>query len=190
MLRASGSWSICKIGCRRLGSKLSEDCKRPHILNTCALRSIMLFCSAGFITRGPAALPLKIIVLIGPGMKLYDSIIEPRMTASVTRIASLVTKTLNSSPSGPNNNFRTGCKASLAEKSRSFLPWTSRFSSLFHLNFPSLKSNSMRASLRYGFGSVRSLLAKYGYDAASTLNLGSAYRAKPSKTVRDLRINA
>lgn len=48
----------------------------------------------------------------------------------------------------------------------------------------------MRASLRYGLGSVRSLLAKYGYEAASTLNLGSAYNAKPSKTVRDLKINA
>lgn len=121
------------MGSKILGSKFSEDRSNPHILSTCALSPNMLSCSAVVIANGPVALPLKIRVLISSFTEEYDSTTEPRITASVTRTASLITKTLSSSPSGPNNSLRTGCKASLAEKSLSFLPCTSRFSSLFHL---------------------------------------------------------
>ncbi|KAF5794433.1 hypothetical protein HanXRQr2_Chr08g0328021 [Helianthus annuus] len=81
----------------------------------------------------PIPFPLGRKDFNGPGMELYVSIMVPIVIASVTRIASLITNDLSSSPSGSNNSFKTGCKASFAEKSRSCFPCTSRFSSLFHL---------------------------------------------------------
>lgn len=130
----------CRIGCNRAGSKFREDLRSSHTRITCALSSIMLSCSATLITNGPLALPLEIRVLAKTGRELYDSSNVPRMTASVTRTASLTTKTLSGSPSGPSKSFRTGCRASFAEKSLSFFPCTSRFSSLFHLKHLTGKS--------------------------------------------------
>lgn len=124
----------CSIGTKEDGSKSLED-RSPCILRTWFLSSIILSISASDIKRGPFACPLKTKDLINLGMDLYVSRIELNTKASVTRAASLVTKALRSSLSGLNNSFRTGCKASLAENSLSFRPWTSRFSSLFHLRW-------------------------------------------------------
>lgn len=114
----------CSIGSKSAGSKSLEDCRSLHILNTWSLSSIMYCNSASDIIRGAFALPLKTRVLIKSGTDLYESEIVLRVKASVTRTASLITRVLSTSPSELNNTFRTGCKASLAEKSRSILPWT------------------------------------------------------------------
>ena len=82
----------------------------------------MLCLSVSDIISGSFALPLKTRVLKKSGTYRYVSEIVPRVKASDTRIASLITRFLSTSPSGLNNTFRTGCKASLAEKSLSFLP--------------------------------------------------------------------
>jgi hypothetical protein len=124
----------CSIGSKIDGSKSLEDCRYLHILITWSLSSIMLCISVSDIISGSFALPLKTMDLKKSGTYRYVSEIVPRVKASVTRIASLITRFLRTSPSGLNNTFRTGCKASLAEKSLSFFPWTRRFSSLFHLH--------------------------------------------------------
>lgn len=116
--------STCKMGCKMEGSKLLDDLRSAHILRTCCRSSIILSRSGALsVRRGPSlTLPLEIRVLTRLGIELYVSITVPRTTDSVTRTASLITKLLNSSPSGPNNSFKTGCRASFAEKSLSFLP--------------------------------------------------------------------
>lgn len=124
----------CSIGSKIDGSKSLEDCKSLHILITWSLSSIMLCLSVSDVKSGSFAIPFKTRVLKKTGTYWYVSEIVPRVKASDTRTASLITRFLRTSPSGLNNTFRAGCKASLAEKSRSFLPWTRRFSSRFHLH--------------------------------------------------------
>jgi hypothetical protein len=126
------TWNI---GSKRAGSKSLEDWRSPQILRTWFLSSIMLCISDSDITRGPFALPLKTRVLIKSGADLYVSEIELRVKASDTRTASLITSARITSPSGLNITFRTGCKASLAVKSLSILPWISKSSSLLHLHW-------------------------------------------------------
>lgn len=128
-------------GCKIAGSKFWEDCRSPQILRTWSRSSSKLFCSESLIVKGLTVLPLETRAFIKPGRELYVSITLPRTTASVTRTASFITKALRFSPSGANNSFKTGCNASCAEKSLSFLPWTSKFSSLFHLLNQNWKSS-------------------------------------------------